>query len=76
MSSGRLVLVTGYVGGRLLPALLAHGEHVRCLARRPEAIALPVVRLTGRYSGWNSARVLPSGSLNHADFPMPAVVAM
>ena len=27
------------------------------------------------YSGWNSARVLPSGSLNHADLPMPAVVA-
>ncbi|HZD87578.1 MAG TPA: SDR family oxidoreductase [Gaiellaceae bacterium] len=42
MSSRRPVLVTGatgYVGGRLLPALLARGEHVRCLARRPEAIA-------------------------------------
>jgi len=42
MSTRRLVLVTGatgYVGGRLLPALLARGEHVRCLARRPEAIA-------------------------------------
>ena len=30
---------TGYVGGRLLPALLARGERVRCLARRPEAVA-------------------------------------
>jgi uncharacterized protein YbjT (DUF2867 family) len=42
MSTRRLILVTGatgYVGGRLLPALLARGEHVRCLARRPEAIA-------------------------------------
>lgn len=27
------------------------------------------------HSGWNSARVLPSGSLNHADLPIPAVVA-
>ncbi len=42
MSSRRPVLVagaTGYVGGRLVPALLARGEHVRALARRPEAIA-------------------------------------
>jgi uncharacterized protein YbjT (DUF2867 family) len=30
---------TGYVGGRLLAALLEHGVDVRCLARRPEAIA-------------------------------------
>ncbi|HKB93605.1 MAG TPA: NAD-dependent epimerase/dehydratase family protein [Gaiellaceae bacterium] len=30
---------TGYVGGRLLPSPLARGEYVRCLARRPEAIA-------------------------------------
>jgi uncharacterized protein YbjT (DUF2867 family) len=29
---------TGYVGGRLLHALLERGESVRCLARRPEAI--------------------------------------
>jgi uncharacterized protein YbjT (DUF2867 family)/ligand-binding SRPBCC domain-containing protein len=42
MSSGRRLLVTGatgYVGGRLLPALLERNEHVRCLARRPEAVA-------------------------------------
>jgi uncharacterized protein YbjT (DUF2867 family) len=30
---------TGYVGGRLLAALLEQGVDVRCLARRPEAIA-------------------------------------
>lgn len=30
---------TGYVGGRLLPALLAHGASVRCFVRRPEALA-------------------------------------
>jgi len=29
---------TGYVGGRLLPELLARGEQVRSFARRPEAI--------------------------------------
>jgi uncharacterized protein YbjT (DUF2867 family) len=42
MRFGRPTLVTGatgYVGGRLLAALLARGENVRCLVRRPEAIA-------------------------------------
>ena len=37
----RRILVTGatgYVGGRLIPALLAREEQVRCFARRPEAI--------------------------------------
>ena len=37
----RRILVTGatgYVGGRLLNALLARPAAVRCLARRPEAI--------------------------------------
>ncbi|HET7758525.1 MAG TPA: SDR family oxidoreductase [Gaiellaceae bacterium] len=29
---------TGYVGGRLLTALLERGEDVRCLARRPAAV--------------------------------------
>jgi len=29
---------TGYVGGRLLQSLEAHGYHVRCLARRPQAL--------------------------------------
>src|SRR5579883_705669 len=41
MIPGPRILVTGatgYVGGRLLAALLARGERVRCLARRPEAI--------------------------------------
>lgn len=38
-SGRRRVLVTGatgYVGGRLIPALLAHGYDVRAMARRPE----------------------------------------
>ncbi|HEX6952836.1 MAG TPA: SDR family oxidoreductase [Gaiellaceae bacterium] len=41
MSSGKRILLTGatgYVGGRLLTALLERGERVRCLARRPEAV--------------------------------------
>jgi uncharacterized protein YbjT (DUF2867 family) len=39
--SGRLCLVTGasgYVGGRLVPALEERAERVRCLARRPEYV--------------------------------------
>ena len=45
-SNSRVVLVTGasgYVGGRLVAALEAKGEHVRCLARAPEY-------LKGRFS--------------------------
>jgi Predicted membrane protein len=39
--SGLVLLTgaTGYVGGRLLRALAARGRRVRCLARRPEALA-------------------------------------
>ena len=39
---GHRVLVTGasgYVGGRLVPSLEARGEHVRCLARKPNYLA-------------------------------------
>jgi len=42
VSEARRVLLTGasgYVGGRLLEALEARGEAVRCLARRPEYVA-------------------------------------
>jgi uncharacterized protein YbjT (DUF2867 family) len=35
---------TGYIGGRLVPALVAAGIGVRCVARLPE-------RLTGRFEG-------------------------
>ena len=41
MASSETILLTGatgYVGGRLLPALLAAGRRVRCLARRPEVL--------------------------------------
>ena len=37
-----LILVTGatgYIGGRLVPRLLAAGHPVRCLARHPERLA-------------------------------------
>jgi uncharacterized protein YbjT (DUF2867 family) len=42
MSGDRILLTgaTGYVGARLLTALLDRGARVRCLARRPEAVAL------------------------------------
>ena len=30
---------TGYVGGRLVPQLLARGHTVRCVARRPEELS-------------------------------------
>jgi NAD(P)-dependent dehydrogenase (short-subunit alcohol dehydrogenase family) len=39
MSDSQLILITGatgYVGGRLVPRLLAAGYRVRCLARDPE----------------------------------------
>jgi uncharacterized protein YbjT (DUF2867 family) len=32
---------TGYVGGRLVPRLLAEGHDVRCLVRRPETLTAP-----------------------------------
>jgi uncharacterized protein YbjT (DUF2867 family) len=41
---GQSVLLTGatgYVGGRLLPALLDAGHHVRCLVRDPSRAQLP-----------------------------------
>ena len=46
IASERVILLTGatgYVGGRLLRALEARGERVRCLSRRPEYLqpALP-----------------------------------
>jgi uncharacterized protein YbjT (DUF2867 family) len=40
-NEGTLCLVTGatgYVGGRLVPELLAHGHRVRCAARSPERL--------------------------------------
>ena len=42
---------TGYVGGRLLRALAARGRRVRCLARRPEALASRVPAGTEVVSG-------------------------
>jgi uncharacterized protein YbjT (DUF2867 family) len=47
---------TGYVGGRLLTALEARGERVRCLSRRPEYL---------------SARVGPGTEVVHCDVLRP-----
>ena len=64
-SNSRVVLVTGasgYVGGRLVAALEAKGERVRCLARAPEY-------LKGRFSPATEivrGDVLDAGSLHPA----------
>jgi uncharacterized protein YbjT (DUF2867 family) len=54
MDPGRPVVLvtgaTGYIGGRLVPRLLAAGHRVRCLARNPE-------RLAGR--AWPGVEVVP-----------------
>jgi len=47
---------TGYVGGRLLSALEARGERVRCLSRRPEYL---------------SARIGPGAEVVHCDVLRP-----
>ena len=49
MNSERIILLTGatgYVGGRLLPLLEQRGLCVRCLTRRPEALASRVTKTT------------------------------
>ena len=51
---------TGYVGGRLLSGLEAAGLHVRCLTRRPDALA---------------GRVAPFTEIAEADIHDPAAVA-
>src|SRR6185369_17826079 len=55
MTPGRdLVLLTGasgYVGGRLLRALVDAGHRVRCLARRPEYLAARAVPPTTAVRG-------------------------
>jgi uncharacterized protein YbjT (DUF2867 family) len=53
MSDGSILLTgaTGYVGGRLLPALEACGRPVRCLARRPEFLAARVAASTEIVAG-------------------------
>jgi uncharacterized protein YbjT (DUF2867 family) len=53
---------TGYVGGRLLPALEARGVRVRCLARRPEHLRHRVGPGTEVVQG----DVLDPASLAHA----------
>ncbi len=50
---------SGYVGGRLLPMLESHGRAVRCLARRPENVA---VRL-GEHTEVVAGDVLDADSL-------------
>ncbi len=55
---------TGYIGGRLVPRLLARGHRVRCVARHPD-------RLAGR--DWPGVEIVP-GDLADAS-ALPAVLA-
>ena len=65
-SHSQLILVTGatgYVGGRLVPRLLAAGYHVRCLARDP-------ARLAGRT--WPGAEIV-AGDVLAPETLLPAM---
>ena len=53
---------TGYIGGRLLRLLEKHGYHVRCLARRPEA----VTRTPGSSTDVVAGDLLDRSSLDNA----------
>lgn len=48
---------TGYIGGRLVPRLIAEGADVRCLAREP-------ARLAGRFAG---AEIVQGDVFKHED---------
>ncbi|MHC4579774.1 MAG: NAD(P)H-binding protein [Planctomycetota bacterium] len=64
MDTNRVLLTgaTGYVGGRLLPALEATGRPLRCLARRPEKLRRQAAPATEVVEG----DVFDSASLRHA----------
>ncbi len=53
MNSRKILLTgaTGYVGGRLLPLLESRGYAVRCMTRRPEALAGHVAETTETVQG-------------------------
>jgi uncharacterized protein YbjT (DUF2867 family) len=61
LSEKPLILLTGatgYVGGRLLRALEAKGQPVRCLARRPEFLRPRVLPLRAALEGVHTAYYL------------------
>jgi len=67
MSDSKLILVTGatgYVGGRLVPRLLAAGYRVRCLVRDP-------ARLQGR--AWLNQVELATGDMFRPDLLVAAM---
>lgn len=85
LDSGSVVCLTGgtgYIGGRLLPLLLARGVGVRCLTRRPESLrgrlpeAAQVVQadvfdrpsLTAALEGVDTAYYLVHSMGSHGDF--------
>lgn len=62
---------TGYVGGRLVPELLAKGHSVRCFARTPEKLATRLWRSEVDVVGGDANDV---AALTHACTDMDAVV--
>ena len=52
---------TGYIGGRLLPELVAGGYHVRCLARRPDGLRRRVDALPAGFSAHRADYAAPGG---------------
>lgn len=73
---------TGYIGGRLLPALERQGRRLRCLARRPEALRartaastetvagdlLDPASLEGAFTGVHTAYYLVHSMGAHGDY--------
>jgi uncharacterized protein YbjT (DUF2867 family) len=51
---------TGYIGGKLVPRLIAAGHHVVCLARDPN-------RLAGRK--WENVAIRPGDVLDYSSLP-------
>lgn len=57
-------------------AIVSVGRYATRATEIADASVAVVRELDLAYSGWKTAMVFPSGSLNQADRPMPGVVTM